>query len=45
MQERVNLVGGSLKIWSDAHGGTEVFAYLPLDKRRSVASLAGHDAP
>ena len=33
MQERVNLVGGSFRIWSRPSGGTEVFAFVPLDQR------------
>ena len=34
MQERVNLVGGSFRIWSKPSTGTEVFAFVPLDQRR-----------
>jgi two-component system sensor histidine kinase UhpB len=31
MEERVALVGGSLRIWSGVGKGTEVFAYVPLN--------------
>lgn len=36
MQERVNLVGGSIRIWSEPRTGTEVFAFVPLDERRAA---------
>ena len=39
MQERVNLVGGSIRIWSEPGSGTEVFAFLAMDQRRESASL------
>jgi signal transduction histidine kinase len=32
MEERVSLVGGSLRIWSSPKRGTEVFAYVPNEK-------------
>ncbi len=32
MEERVSLVGGSLRIWSAPERGTEVFAYVPNQK-------------
>lgn len=35
MQERVTLVGGTLRLWSEVGSGTEVFAYLPFEPRRS----------
>lgn len=41
MQERVHLVGGSLRIWSTAGRGSEVFAFLPLDYRRTSRSIDG----
>ena len=45
MQERVNLVGGSIRIWSEAGGGTEVFAFLAIDQRRkSTSSNEEHPA-
>ena len=37
MQERVTLVGGALRLWSDVDSGTEVFAYLPIEPRRLAA--------
>ena len=30
MEERVALVGGAFKIWPRRHGGTEIFAFIPL---------------
>jgi two-component system sensor histidine kinase UhpB len=32
MEERVTLVGGSLRIWSGIGKGTEVFAFVPLNR-------------
>lgn len=43
MQERVNLVGGSIRIWSEAGNGTEVFAFLPVDQRRTATRILGGD--
>lgn len=37
MEERVTLVGGSLRIWSGIGKGTEVFAFVPLNRIESPA--------
>lgn len=37
MEERVSLVGGSLRIWSGIGKGTEVFAYVPLGTKQSIS--------
>jgi two-component system sensor histidine kinase UhpB len=34
MAERVELVGGSFRLWSEPNAGTEVFAYIPLVTNR-----------
>ncbi|MGH2559255.1 MAG: ATP-binding protein [Thermomicrobiales bacterium] len=34
MAERVELVGGSFRLWSEIGSGTEVFAYIPLSTNR-----------
>lgn len=34
MAERVELVGGSFRLWSERNAGTEVFAYIPLSSNR-----------
>ena len=39
MEERVSLVGGTLRIWSASGRGTEVFAYVPNE--RSMARTTG----
>jgi two-component system sensor histidine kinase UhpB len=38
MEERVSLVGGSLRIWSGIDKGTEVFAYVPIAPTRLRSS-------
>ena len=38
MRERVVLLGGNIRIWSQLGEGTEVFAFIPLDGSRTVAS-------
>jgi len=40
MEERVTLVGGSLRIWSGIGKGTEVFAFVPLNRNDNQASGA-----
>jgi len=38
MEERVTLVGGTFRIWSRPHHGTEIFAYIPLTMRDTTTS-------
>jgi two-component system sensor histidine kinase UhpB len=40
MEERVTLVGGSLRIWSGIDKGTEVFAFVPLNRNDPPTSGA-----
>lgn len=40
MEERVTLVGGSLRIWSGIGKGTEVFAFVPLNRNENQATGA-----
>ncbi len=41
MEERVALVGGTFKIWPMRRGGTEIYAFIPLNDPQAASGEAG----
>ncbi len=41
MEERVALVSGTFKIWPMRRGGTEIYAFIPLNDPQAASGEAG----